>query len=81
MPYGYGYPSESKMMKTVKQGEMSDVKDGMLYREKMESDLVGSTKEAWKSSVDAPSPKGVLHMDASLWKMADDHSVYSEQKK
>ena len=36
MPYGYKYPSDKEIYKgKIKQGELSDVPDGKLYREKL----------------------------------------------
>ncbi len=36
MPYGYKYPSDNEIYKgKIKQGELSDVPDGKLYREKL----------------------------------------------
>ena len=39
MPYGYKYPSDNEIYKgKIKQGELSDVPDGKLYREGLEID-------------------------------------------
>ena len=39
MPYGYKYPSDNEIYKgKIKQGELSDVPDGKLYREGLEMD-------------------------------------------
>ena len=36
MPYGYKYPADKEIYKgKIKQGELSDVPDGKLYREKL----------------------------------------------
>ena len=36
MPYGYKYPADNEIYKgKIKQGELSDVPDGKLYREKL----------------------------------------------
>ena len=36
MPYGYKYPAGNEIYKgKIKQGELSDVPDGKLYREKL----------------------------------------------
>jgi hypothetical protein len=77
MPSNYRYPGKSDFESAAPAGRMSDANESSLYREKMESDLIGSTKEAFKSSVSVPSPKG-NNIDSSLWKMADDHSIYSK---
>ena len=39
MPYGYKYPSDNEIYKgKIKQGELSNVPDGKLYREGLEID-------------------------------------------
>jgi len=39
MPYGYKYPADKEIYKgKIKQGELSDVPDGKLYREGLEMD-------------------------------------------
>ena len=39
MPYGYKYPAGNEIYKgKIKQGELSDVPDGKLYREGLEMD-------------------------------------------
>ena len=39
MPYGYKYPADNEIYKgKIKQGELSDVPDGKLYREGLEID-------------------------------------------
>ena len=39
MPYGYKYPADNEIYKgKIKQGELSDVPDGKLYREGLEMD-------------------------------------------
>ena len=36
MPYGYKYPADNEIYKgKIKQGELSNVPDGILYREKL----------------------------------------------
>ena len=71
MPSNYRYPgkadfeSVSKEMKNhgIKTGEVSDVDASKLYREKMDSRIVGTTGNAspFKSSVAFPSGKGSVH--------------------
>ena len=71
MPSNYRYPgksdfeSVSKEMKKhgVKTGEVSDVDASKLYREKMDSRLVGSADNAkpFVSAVAYPSTKGSIH--------------------
>ena len=38
MPYGYKYPKGKDILGKIKQGELSDVPDGKLYREGLEID-------------------------------------------
>jgi len=39
MPYGYKYPADNEIYKgKIKQGELSNVPDGKLYREGLEMD-------------------------------------------
>jgi len=71
MPSNYRYPgksdfeSVSKEMKKngIKTGEISDVNAASLYREKMDSRLVGSAGNAkpFVSAVAYPSTKGSVH--------------------
>jgi len=76
MPEQYGYPGKDKIMKTVQQGEFSDANESALHREGMEGDLLGSVEAKFSQSVDAPS-KSSGSVDASIWRMADDNSIYS----
>ena len=63
--YGAGY-IEKQM---AKQGEMSDVNESALYREKLEFDTV--IKNNYPLTEDFPSEAGNKHMDANvLGKMA-----------
>ena len=76
MPSNYRYPgkadfeSVSKEMKNhgIKTGEVSDVDASKLYREKMDSRIVGTTGNAspFKSSVAFPSTKGSVHNTMKL---------------
>ena len=71
MPSNYRYPGKSdfegvsKEMKKhgIKTGEVSDVNAASLYREKMDSRLVGSAGNAkpFVSAVAYPSGKGSVH--------------------
>ena len=46
MPYGYKYPSDNEIYKgKIKQGELSDVPDGKLYREGLEMDSNKKVKQ------------------------------------
>jgi|TARA_R100001530_G_scaffold75752_1_gene53172 hypothetical protein len=76
MPSNYRYPSKADFESKAPAGRMNDANESVLYRQKMESDLLGSTKEAFKASVSVPSPKG-SGVDSSIWKLADDNSIYN----
>ena len=46
MPYGYKYPADNEIYKgKIKQGELSDVPDGKLYREGLEMDSNKKVKQ------------------------------------
>jgi len=46
MPYGYKYPAGNEIYKgKIKQGELSDVPDGKLYREGLEMDSNKKVKQ------------------------------------
>tara|TARA_R100000306_G_C4367213_1_gene138245 strand:- start:938 stop:1162 length:225 start_codon:yes stop_codon:yes gene_type:complete len=55
-------------------GKMSDVPDGMLYREALESDIIGSTDVDFKQSADVPTESGKKQMTANF--MKEDNSIY-----
>jgi len=57
-----------------KQGQMSPVPDGMLYREPLESDIMGSTDVNFKQSADVPSESGKKMMTANF--MKEDNALY-----
>jgi hypothetical protein len=57
-----------------KQGQMSPVPDGMLYREAMEKDVMGPTDVNFKQSADVPSESGKKMMTANF--MKEDNSIY-----
>ena len=46
MPYGYKYPADNEIYKgKIKQGELSNVPDGKLYREGLEMDSNQKVKQ------------------------------------
>ena len=46
MPYGYKYPADNEIYKgKIKQGELSNVPDGKLYREGLEIDSNKKVKQ------------------------------------
>ena len=51
MPTNYRYPGKAEFEGTVKQGAMSDVNAGSLYREGKEGDLLGSTDVKFSQSI------------------------------
>tara|TARA_R110000744_G_scaffold45360_2_gene100759 strand:- start:517 stop:735 length:219 start_codon:yes stop_codon:yes gene_type:complete len=57
-----------------KQGQMSPVPDGKLYREPLESDIMGSTDVNFKQSADVPSESGKKMMTANF--MKEDNALY-----
>jgi len=57
-----------------KQGQMSPVPDGKLYREAMEKDIMGPTDVNFKQSADVPSESGKKMMTANF--MKEDNSIY-----
>jgi len=73
MPYGYKYPAGNEIYKgKIKQGELSDVSDGKLYREGLEID---PNKKITKGDLgndanDKPGKKEKV--DASIFKKADE---------
>tara|TARA_R110002051_G_scaffold62389_1_gene114018 strand:- start:2549 stop:2779 length:231 start_codon:yes stop_codon:yes gene_type:complete len=75
MPSNYRYPGKAEFEGTVKQGDMSDVNAGILYREKKESDLLGSTDANFSQSIKTSKTK-MKNDEAAIFKMADDNSLY-----
>jgi hypothetical protein len=80
MPSNYRYPGKSDIEGTVKQGEMSDVNAGSLYREKKEGDLLGATNAKFSQFVKTSKSK-MMNSQAAIFKMADDHSLYTTSGK
>ena len=77
MPSNYRYPGKAEFEGTVKQGDMSDVNAGILYREKKESDLLGSTDANFSQSIKT-SKMNMKNDEAAIFKMADDNSLYGQ---
>jgi hypothetical protein len=75
MPTNYRYPGKAEFEGTVKQGEMSDVNAGSLYREGKEGDLLGSTDAKFSQFVQTSKMK-MKNDQSAIFKMADDFSVY-----
>ena len=71
MPYGYKYPADNEIYKgKIKQGELSDVPDGKLYREGLEMDSNKKIKQG-----DLGSESGSVgkkeKVDASIFTKAE----------
>jgi len=71
MPYGYKYPADNEIYKgKIKQGELSDVPDGKLYREKLNMNSNQKVKQG-----DLGSESGSVgkkeKVDASIFTKAD----------
>ena len=76
MPYGKPYGKQD-MEAASKQGEMSPIPDGQLYREKMEQDIVGPTG-SFEQVANVPSKPGSIHnQEKAIFAMADDKSLYN----
>jgi len=74
MPYMKPYTAKHFEGMDEKQGQMSPVPDGMLYREPLESDIMGSTDVNFKQSADVPSESGKKMMTANF--MKEDNALY-----
>jgi len=74
MPYMKPYTAKDFEGMAEKQGQMSPVPDGMLYREPLESDIMGPTDVNFKQSADVPSESGKKMMTANF--MKEDNSIY-----
>ena len=80
MPSNYRYPGKSDFESKSKQGAMSDVYASSLYREKKESDLLGSTNAKFSQFV-STKKQGSKNSEAAVFKMAEDHSLYDTSGK
>ena len=80
MPTNYRYPGKAEFEGTVKQGDMSDVNAGSLYREGKEGDLLGSTDVKFSQSIQTSKMK-MKNEQSAIFKMADDFSVYDTSGK
>ena len=80
MPAKYRYPGKSDLESMSKQGTMSDVDASVLYREKKEADLLGSSDSKFSQFVKT-STSGMKNQEAAIFKMAEDHSLYDTSGK
>lgn len=76
MPYMKPYTAKDFEGMAEKQGDMSPVPDGVLYREPMEADLLGNTDVNFKQSADAPTESGSKMMTGLSMIMKEDNSIY-----
>ena len=74
MPYLKPYAAKDFEGMAEKQGDMSPVPDGALYREALEKDLLGQTDVNFKQSADVPSESGKKMMVTDF--MKEDNSIY-----
>ena len=74
MPYLKPYTAKDFEGMAEKQGDVSPVPDGALYREALEKDLLGPTDVNFKQSADAPSESGKKMMVTNF--MKEDNSIY-----
>ena len=74
MPYMKPYTAKDFEGMAEKQGQMSPVPDGKLYREAMEKDVMGPTDVNFKQSADVPSESGKKMMTANF--MKEDNALY-----
>jgi len=74
MPYMKPYTAKDFEGMAEKQGQMSPVPNGKLYREAMEKDIMGPTYVNFKQSADVPSESGKKMMTANF--MKEDNSIY-----
>ena len=74
MPYLKPYTAKDFEGMAEKQGDVSPVPDGALYREPLEADLLGPTDVNFKQSADVPSESGKKMMMTDF--MKEDNSIY-----
>ena len=68
MPYLKPYTDKDFEGMAEKQGDMSPVPDGALYREALEKDLLGPTDVNFKQSADVPTESGKKMMTSDFTK-------------
>ena len=76
MPYMKEYTAKHFEGMEEKQGDMSPVPDGALYREPMEADVMGPTDVNFSQSADVPSEPGKKHLSGWNMIMKEDNSIY-----
>ena len=76
MPYLKPYTAKDFEGMAEKQGDVSPVPDGALYRDPLEADLLGATDVNFKQSADVPSEPGKKHLSGWNMIMKEDNSIY-----
>jgi len=72
MPYGYKYPSDNEIYKgKIKQGDLSDVPDGKLYREGKDYNLDEKIKQGDLAKEEG-TKKRVNMVDKSIFVKAEE---------
>ena len=77
MPSKYRYPGKSDFESQTPAGQMSDVNAGSLHRESKENDLLGSSDAKFSQFIKTSKQK-TKNDEAALFRMAEDHSLYSK---
>ena len=75
MPMGKAN-GKNEMQSVSKQGEMSPIPDGQLYREGLEGDIVGPTNTSFTNTLDAPTPPGGTD-EKAIFALADNNDIYN----
>ena len=68
MPYLKPYTAKDFEGMAEKQGDVSPVPDGALYRAPLEADIIGPTDVNFKQSADVPSESGKKMMTSDFTK-------------
>ena len=77
MPYGYKYPGMKEITGKVKQGDLSDVPSGNLYRTKLEKKVL--TEPAQNQFADHSGKKSAgRHVDGSIDRLHGDFSLQKD---
>jgi len=71
MPYGYKYPKGKDILGKIKQGELSDVPDGKLYREGKDYNLDEKIKQGDLAKEEG-TKKRVNMVDKSIFVKAEE---------
>ena len=74
MPYGYKYPGMKEMTGKVKQGDLSDVPSGNLYRTKLEKKLLAEPDQNQFADHSNSKPAN-RHVDGSIDRLHGDFSL------